>query len=287
MGATHVRTHAQGGGNNTHKSKVRTGARGSERQCAAPAGGLCCHNMRRMARLQWAVAAALLLLLLPLLVVVVVPSAHGGGGRSKSKSGKGMKGGLLGVPHSASGERPQLFVLSAHNAGASAVAAALGELTGLRYKLHLSGEHCPEEDEPIAQVVASEQLPLQELLTRNAPCFYGYDILQEPQLALVAEQLPTLFPEARFLFVVRAPEHNVRSVLDMLQLDGLGSAVGPGNRPPTRREELHLKERLEVQLLMMQASLAAKGGGGAAGAVRDGDCDGAIVAGGAGTQTGQ
>jgi len=57
---------------------------------------------------------------------------------------------------------------------------------------------------------------------------FSRDIVKEPNLTLLFQELSAHFPDCRFVFIVRDPRDNIRSLLNRLDI--------PGNLPQLKRE---------------------------------------------------
>jgi hypothetical protein len=108
-----------------------------------------------------------------------------------------------------------VFVLGNQKSGTTAIAALLGKHTGAPAALDLEVSN-RNFDYP---QVRSGERPLEWLIHRNALEF-SRPIVKEPNLTFLYPQLREQYPSARFVFVVRDPRHNIRSILDRLQIPG-------------------------------------------------------------------
>jgi len=108
-----------------------------------------------------------------------------------------------------------VFILGHQKAGTSAIAALLGEYTGLSATIDLKQEI---RDLLIPRIV-SGQADLEDLIKRNREEFAA-PIVKHPNLTLIYPSLRLRFPESQFVFVVRDPRDNIRSILDRLDLPG-------------------------------------------------------------------
>ena len=114
-------------------------------------------------------------------------------------------------------EEQPIFVLGNHKAGTTAVAALLGELSGLPVSLELKRQiHRPQFDQ-----VYSGQLPMEVFVNQNRVAF-SRRIIKENQLLFVVDALHRRFPEGQFVGIIRDPRDNIRSILNRLDLPGDG-----------------------------------------------------------------
>jgi hypothetical protein len=114
--------------------------------------------------------------------------------------------------------RAPVFVLGHQKSGTTAVAALLGGLTNQRVVLDLRREI---SDQIIPRILRGEA-NLEELIQRNREEFSA-PIIKHPNLTWLFSGLSERFPQARFVFVVRHPADNIRSILDRLELTGTGA----------------------------------------------------------------
>ena len=108
-----------------------------------------------------------------------------------------------------------VFVLGHQKSGTSAVAALLAELTGSSAAIDLF----EETRSPAIDRVVRGEMSLERYLRRNRLDF-SRQIVKEASLTFLYPQLAARFPGARFVFVVREPLANLKSVLDRLGLPG-------------------------------------------------------------------
>jgi hypothetical protein len=51
--------------------------------------------------------------------------------------------------------------------------------------------------------------------------YFGHDIIKDPDLTFFVDELVDYFPNGRFVFIVRDPRDNIRSILDRVNLPGI------------------------------------------------------------------
>lgn len=108
-----------------------------------------------------------------------------------------------------------VFVLGIQKAGTSAIAALLGTHCGMKSTIDLR----EEIGDQLIYRVRSGRATIDQLVEKNAWDFAN-PIIKHPNLTFVYPQLRERFPTARFVFVVRHPHDNIRSILDRLSLSG-------------------------------------------------------------------
>ena len=116
----------------------------------------------------------------------------------------------------------RIFVLGHQKAGTSAIAALLGAYAGLEVTIDLRREIRDQ----LALQVYSDELPIGRLIARNRADF-SKPVVKHPNLTFLFPQLRDRFPDSRFVFVVRDPRENIRSIFDRLGLSGTGTALHP------------------------------------------------------------
>lgn len=117
-----------------------------------------------------------------------------------------------------------VFVLGNQKCGTTVIAALLGARTGQAVSLDLRFEIAW----PTAHRVYAGELPFDKFLRLHRLDF-SRPIVKEPSLTLLFPQLAQRFPQSQFIFVVRDPRDNIRSILDRLDL--------PGNLPDLGRAD--------------------------------------------------
>jgi hypothetical protein len=111
-------------------------------------------------------------------------------------------------------KRP-ILVLGNQKSGTTAIAALLAEMTGLSVTLDLT----LEEFRPSYERLRSGDMSFEQFVRRNQLSF-SRQIVKEPGLTVFYKELAALFPAARFVYVLRDPRDNIRSILNRLGLPG-------------------------------------------------------------------
>jgi len=107
-----------------------------------------------------------------------------------------------------------VIVLGNQKAGTSAIAHLTADYAGLSKTIDI-----PESWWPTLESLLTGNLDLQIFARRNRHRFSA-DLIKEPNLTFFYESLREVHPEAKFIFVVRDPRSNIRSLLDRLSLPG-------------------------------------------------------------------
>ena len=108
-----------------------------------------------------------------------------------------------------------LFIMGNQKSGTTAIAALLAELSGLPVTLDLK----KEMKEPSIDRVKSGRLSFEQFVHSNRLDF-SRDIIKEPSLTLFYDEIAAMFPQSRFVMVVRDPRENIRSILQRLDIAG-------------------------------------------------------------------
>ncbi len=108
-----------------------------------------------------------------------------------------------------------IFVLGNQKSGTTAISELLGEMVGLSVSRDLR----KELGNPSFHLVHKGDLSLSEFIEINKLDFTR-DIIKEPNLTLLYQYLLEYFPESKFVFVLRDPRDNIRSILNRLRIPG-------------------------------------------------------------------
>lgn len=116
-----------------------------------------------------------------------------------------------------------IFVLGNQKAGTTAVAALLAKATGLDATLDLVhyNDNAPEYDKLYRRIAS-----FKGLINANRKEF-SRPIIKEPHLTFFQTQLREFFPLAKFVFVMRDPRDNIRSILNHFKLPGNQKRLTP------------------------------------------------------------
>lgn len=140
-----------------------------------------------------------------------------------------------------------VFVLGNQKSGTSAIAALLGEATGLSYTIDIL---CLYEglEERLLQGAAT----FDEVIYRGR-YYFSKDIVKDPGLTFFYNEIALRFPESKRVFVLRDPRQNIRSILNRLKL--------PGNLDDLSAEQWQaLKQEFPGWYPVLEGSLAGHQG---------------------------
>jgi hypothetical protein len=110
--------------------------------------------------------------------------------------------------------RSPIILLGKGKSGTTAIAALLAEATGKSVSLDIPALFA-DGIRPILQGRSS----LAQVIGRERLAFSN-DILKQPTLTWLYEQLRECFPDAKFVMITRDPRDNIRSVLNRMDLRG-------------------------------------------------------------------
>ncbi len=119
-----------------------------------------------------------------------------------------------------------VFVLGNQKSGTSAIAALLARAAGLSYDIDLGGLRLPEYE-----AIYADRRQLPTLLKKRAGVEFSKGLVKEPNLTFLLPELLRLHPRSRFVFVVRDPRANIRSILNRLQVPGDLATLPPEDYP--------------------------------------------------------
>lgn len=108
-----------------------------------------------------------------------------------------------------------VFVLGNQKAGTTAVARLLAHGTGSTYSHDMFFRRRWTD----VSDLHTGRLSLEDLVAR-APAEFSKQIIKDPDLTFHHAELKSAFPTARFVFVVRDPARNIKSMLERLGLSG-------------------------------------------------------------------
>lgn len=133
--------------------------------------------------------------------------------------------------------RPRIVVTGMPKAGTTALAMLLGEAAGLQ--VNSDPFHRLDQARIEFRDALFDALPISSLLQEHRHEFRG-GVLKDPNFVFFLADLLRLFPNAGFVFIVRDPRANIRSILNRLHLPGRPEeAVGrTADVPPTWRRVL-------------------------------------------------
>lgn len=109
-----------------------------------------------------------------------------------------------------------IIILGNQKSGTSAITALLGQATQEPYIIDILHRiKIPK----LREKLASGQVKIHQLIDANKSCF-SQKIIKDPNLTFFYKDLRSIFKAPRFVFVIRDPRSNIRSILNRLNLPG-------------------------------------------------------------------
>ena len=109
-----------------------------------------------------------------------------------------------------------VFVLGNQKSGTSAISWLMSQASGESMTLDVTRAIA---DPNWQQKLKEGQLTVSQF-SRKYAFEFSRSIIKEPALSLYARQLKEAYPNARFVFIVRDPRDNIRSILNRLNISG-------------------------------------------------------------------
>lgn len=110
--------------------------------------------------------------------------------------------------------KPEIFILGNQKSGTSAVAKLLSECINYSCSLDI------KEITPVIEDLLGDKISLNNFVNKYPWCF-TYKIVKEPSLTGLYNKIVKNFPNAKYVFVVRHPMDNIRSILDRVNVSPL------------------------------------------------------------------
>lgn len=109
-----------------------------------------------------------------------------------------------------------LFVLGNQKSGTTAIAGLLALATDKTVALDLPGLN-----EPVISRIYDGKISFKQTVERYLYIDFCKEIIKEPLLTFLYEdELRKLYPESRFIFIIRHPLQNIRSQLNWIEVSG-------------------------------------------------------------------
>lgn len=107
-----------------------------------------------------------------------------------------------------------VIVLGNQKSGTSVIAHLLADVAGLSKTIDI-----PESWWPALKKLLSGKIDLSDFVENNRHRF-SKDLIKEPNFTFLYSELRKIFPDARFVIVVRDPRDNIRSLLNRMKIPG-------------------------------------------------------------------
>lgn len=106
------------------------------------------------------------------------------------------------------------IILGNQKSGTSAIVSLLGEAANKSYSNDIFVWHYGLESK-----VFEKKMPFEDFVDK-ARYHFSKDFIKDPSLTFMFEELSARFPNSKYVFVIRNPLDNIRSILNRLQLPG-------------------------------------------------------------------
>jgi glycosyltransferase involved in cell wall biosynthesis/2-polyprenyl-3-methyl-5-hydroxy-6-metoxy-1,4-benzoquinol methylase len=116
-----------------------------------------------------------------------------------------------------------VLVLGNQKSGTTAIAALLARAADKTYSYDVFNRLGAERS--LERLIAGET-EVRDFVAAH-PHDFATDVIKAPPFGLIYDGLREVFPDGRFIFIVRDPRENIRSILDRLGLPGDLPALGP------------------------------------------------------------
>jgi hypothetical protein len=107
-----------------------------------------------------------------------------------------------------------IFVIGNQKSGTSAIGALLADLTDKSVAIDL-----PDICEPNQLKLHNGELSFQDFVERNKYDF-SKEVVKEPSLTFLYNDLRQRFPQSKYVFIIRDPRDNIRSILNRVGISG-------------------------------------------------------------------
>jgi len=111
-------------------------------------------------------------------------------------------------------EKEPIIILGNQKSGTSAITHLLADCCGLSKTVDI-----PPTWPPYTQKLILGEEKLVDLV-KKYPKYFSKKVIKEPNLTFVSEQVLQLFPKGRYIFIVRDPRDNIRSLLNRRNIPG-------------------------------------------------------------------
>ena len=120
--------------------------------------------------------------------------------------------------------REPIFFLGNQKSGTTAIAAMTAAFAGRPVALDLRREQsCPSVD-----AVLREEITISRFIALNWRDF-RQPLIKEPDLTLLWPKLRSFYPRAKYVYIVRDPRDNIRSILNRVEIQGNLNELPPAS----------------------------------------------------------
>lgn len=113
-----------------------------------------------------------------------------------------------------------IIVLGNQKSGTSAIAHLLADFGGLTKTIDI-----PPLWSPVAIKIMKKQIDFARIVISYG-FYFSTDLIKEPEMTFFVDQVTETFPKAKYLFIVRDPRDNIRSILNRINIPGHLKEIG-------------------------------------------------------------
>ena len=110
-------------------------------------------------------------------------------------------------------ERP-IVVLGNQKSGTSAIAHLLADFGGLSKIIDI-----PPLWSPVVLKIMRGEIDFASIVKRRR-FYFSTDLIKEPSMTFITDRVIARFPNARYIFIIRDPRDNIRSILNRINVPG-------------------------------------------------------------------
>ncbi|SHF84926.1 Sulfotransferase family protein [Fodinibius roseus] len=110
--------------------------------------------------------------------------------------------------------RSPIIILGNQKSGTSVITHLIADYGGLTKTVDI-----PESWWPTLEDLLGGALPLEDF-ARKYSLYFSREVIKEPNLTFLFDQLSHIHPAAKFIFVIRDPRSNIRSLLNRISVPG-------------------------------------------------------------------
>jgi len=114
-------------------------------------------------------------------------------------------------------EKEPIVLLGNQKSGTSAIVHLLGKASSKSYTCDIEESMY---DQKYNDLLFNKEIPFSDYILNKAFKSFNKKIIKEPSLTSFYNELKDFYPKAQFVFIVRNPKDNIRSILNRVNLDG-------------------------------------------------------------------
>lgn len=116
-----------------------------------------------------------------------------------------------------------IIVCGNQKAGTTVIASLLGKATNL--SVEIDPFFRIKDQINLRKAILEKELLFKDLVCMNK-YYFSFDIIKDPNFIFFLEEVRACFPLSKFVFIVRDPRDNIRSILNRLKLPGNLTSLG-------------------------------------------------------------